>query len=643
MGMPKRPAAAVRWIRPLVEPPMACSTTSALRKAAAVITSLGLRPPPAAKATACLPLASALRRRSACVAGMAAERGSARPMTSTMQAMVLAVPMTMQVPGVGARRSLMASISMASMRPPRCSPHRRRQSVQAPSCSPLWWPTSIGPTGTKTAGTSAEAAAIICAGIVLSQPPISTTESIGCARSISSVSMAIRLRRNMLVGQANDSWIAIVGNSIGRPPASMTPRLIASTSLGTLPWQALKSLKVLAMPTIGRASASSDRPIALMKALRRKSENSASPYDVRPFFRPVAMSAAARPPEGRRAPPRGAASEASVGAAIHSVADLVADAKQMQTKAADDSKARRHHGQARPRRHVADAEEAVAKAVDHVEERVEVAHRLPHGRQRLHRVEDAGEKGHRHDEEVLEGGDLVELLCPEPGDEAERAHQRRPGQRENDHPERIGELQRREPHGHQHHSRADGDAAHDRSADVGDKPGPVRERRDEQEDEVAGDLALDQRRARIGERVLQHAHHDEAGNEKARVADRAEHPDAAFEHVAKDEQVEDGREHRRGHRLEAHLPEAQHLLVEQRPRASKRARFGRHAQHRVRRHAAALAGVAPCMISMNTSSRSARPISRSSGSQPAACSTRSIDSTSRASCAFSCTCLLYTS
>ena len=40
------------------------------------------------------------------------------------------------------------------------------------------------------------------------------------------------------------------------------------------------------MPTIGRASASSDRPIALTKALRRKSEKSASPYDVRPFFIP---------------------------------------------------------------------------------------------------------------------------------------------------------------------------------------------------------------------------------------------------------------------------------------------------------------------------------------------------------------------
>ena len=39
----------------------------------------------------------------------------------------------------------------------------------------------------------------------------------------------------------------------------------------------VEAIKVLAMPTMGRASASSDRPIALMKALRRKSEKSASP------------------------------------------------------------------------------------------------------------------------------------------------------------------------------------------------------------------------------------------------------------------------------------------------------------------------------------------------------------------------------
>ena len=103
----------------------------------------------------------------------------------------------------------------------------------------------------------ADAAPISCAGTVLSQPPISTTASIGCARIISSVSIDMRLRRNMLVGAAKLSWMEIVGNAIGRPPASMTPRLTAATSCGALPWQGLYSLPVSAMPITGRSSAAS--------------------------------------------------------------------------------------------------------------------------------------------------------------------------------------------------------------------------------------------------------------------------------------------------------------------------------------------------------------------------------------------------
>ena len=89
------------------------------------------------------------------------------------------------------------------------------------------------------AGSPAEAAPINWAGTVLSQPPISTTASIGWARIISSVSIDMRLRRYMLVGAAKLSWMEMVGNSIGKPPASKMPRLSASISCGALPWQGL--------------------------------------------------------------------------------------------------------------------------------------------------------------------------------------------------------------------------------------------------------------------------------------------------------------------------------------------------------------------------------------------------------------------
>ncbi len=82
-------------------------------------------------------------------------------------------------------------------------------------------------------------APISWAGTVLSQPPISTTASIGWARTISSVSMAMRLRRNIEVGFEKLSWIDTVGKAKGRPPDSITPRFTASTSARTLPWQGL--------------------------------------------------------------------------------------------------------------------------------------------------------------------------------------------------------------------------------------------------------------------------------------------------------------------------------------------------------------------------------------------------------------------
>ena len=124
-------------MRPLVEPPIACNTTCALRNEDLVRTSLGFGPFALAMAAATLPLASARRKRSACGAGIVALNGSDSPSVSVMQAMVLAVPITMQVPTDGASRPFTASISLSSISPARYFAHSLRQSVQAPSTSPL--------------------------------------------------------------------------------------------------------------------------------------------------------------------------------------------------------------------------------------------------------------------------------------------------------------------------------------------------------------------------------------------------------------------------------------------------------------------------------------------------------------------------
>ena len=216
-----------------------------------------------------------------------------------MQAMVEAVPITMQVPEVGISWSWARSRSGPSSEPARNAAHSRRQSVQAPSRAPSCLPASIEPTEITIAGMSALIAPISSAGMVLSQPPISTTASSGSAPIISSTSMAMRLRSSIEVGNANASCSETVGNTNGSAPAMRTPRDTASATWGAVLWQGLKSDAVDRMPTIGRSSASSVKPAPLRKPRRRNSANSSSPYlarrDRRPFFIELSPSLEATP------------------------------------------------------------------------------------------------------------------------------------------------------------------------------------------------------------------------------------------------------------------------------------------------------------------------------------------------------------
>src|SRR4029079_5204258 len=92
---------AARWTMALVEPEVACSTTEAFFSADLVRSSLGFGPPVLAISAARLPVASAQRQRSGDTAGAVAERGSMKAKVLAMQAIVEAVPITMQGPEVG--------------------------------------------------------------------------------------------------------------------------------------------------------------------------------------------------------------------------------------------------------------------------------------------------------------------------------------------------------------------------------------------------------------------------------------------------------------------------------------------------------------------------------------------------------------
>ncbi len=204
-----------------------------------------------ASATAARPVASPARKRSACTAGIAAVPGRSMPSASATHAIVLAVPMTAQVPAVVASRVSTRSIVARSTSLLRNFAQKRRQSVHAPRRSPSCREVSIGPATSAIAGTRADAAPISCAGSVLSQPPTRTTASSGCARHISSTSIAMRLRYMRLVGWRKTSPSEIVGNASGRPPAASTPRLTESISSGKWRWQLLRSDAALAMPMVG--------------------------------------------------------------------------------------------------------------------------------------------------------------------------------------------------------------------------------------------------------------------------------------------------------------------------------------------------------------------------------------------------------
>jgi hypothetical protein len=102
--------------------------------------------------------------------------------------------MVMQCPAERAPASSMSSNSAWLIVPPLSSAKYLDVSVPDPMSSPRQRPLSIGPAGRKMAGRFMVVAPMIIAGVVLSQPPIKTTPSIGWQRSISSTSMARKLR-----------------------------------------------------------------------------------------------------------------------------------------------------------------------------------------------------------------------------------------------------------------------------------------------------------------------------------------------------------------------------------------------------------------------------------------------------------------
>jgi len=156
------------------------------------------------------------------------------------------------------------------------------------SGSPSQLPSGCGPAVTTTAGLWALIAPISCAGTVLSHPPSNTTASIGLETIICSTSIAIRLRSSSDDGRVKGPEIEIVGNTTGKPPASLTPRVTAAATVSRPALHGLSSLHDEQRPITGRCRTSSaDRPrprrkARWMKPSTESSVNNAAPRAERP-------------------------------------------------------------------------------------------------------------------------------------------------------------------------------------------------------------------------------------------------------------------------------------------------------------------------------------------------------------------------
>ena len=99
------------------------------------------------------------------------------PNASASEFMVDAVPIVLQCPADGAEEATNSMNSSALISPAARSSRAFQTMVPEPVRSPRNQPFSIGPPDSTIAGISTVAAAINCAGVVLSQPVVSTTPS----------------------------------------------------------------------------------------------------------------------------------------------------------------------------------------------------------------------------------------------------------------------------------------------------------------------------------------------------------------------------------------------------------------------------------------------------------------------------------
>ena len=157
---------------------------------------------------------------------------------------------------------------------------------------------------------------------------------------------------------------------------------------------------------------------------------------------------------------------------------------------------------------------------------------------------------------------MIELVGPDRRQQAKEGEHQRPHQAEPQGDQWMGEADM--DAGPQHHRQpyrpADQEGAGDCSANQAADQFAGRQRRHQIIDDIALHLADQQRETGVGEGILHHRHDDQARRDEIGERDSQHGTAAAPQRDGENDEIEQGRNARRPHRLHLHLEEAAHLL-----------------------------------------------------------------------------------
>ena len=188
--------------------------------------------------------------------------------------------------------------------------------------------------------------------------------------------------------------------------------------------------------------------------------------------------------------------------------------------------------------------------------------RLEPGGELVDRVERPGQQREGRDDEVGDRGGMIEFFGPHRGQQPEEAQHHRPEdaeQRDRPWMLRCDVDAGPEQHGGPERD-TDEDRARHRGADKRDNQLAHGERRHQIIDDGALYLADEEREARIGEAVLQHRHHDQAGGNEIGEGNAYNAAPRTAQRDGENHEEKKRRDRRSPDSLELDLEKAPHLL-----------------------------------------------------------------------------------